>query len=74
MTTNRIHDDGRGGMGAVAVPTPKDARARLEDAIIALGQKAVYHWMTRGWTARDNALSRVLSGESPEVVAREFTR
>ena len=56
------------------LPTPKDARSMLEDALVALGQGVCEEWVACGWLSRRNAVNRVQRGESPDIVARNFLR
>ena len=74
MTTNRIQNDGRNGLRAATLPTQKDARRTLEYAIIALGRDAIFRWITSGQQTRSEATRRVLFGEPPEAVARDFAQ
>ena len=77
MKTERCHNED----GCVdcpekdaTLPTPKEARSMLEDAIAALGQGVCEEWVACGWLSRKNAVNRVQHGESPDIVARDFLR
>ena len=74
MKTYFVQGPGLDGIETVTVTTPKDARGMVEDAVIELGRDAVFRWITGGCYARNDAVSRVLCGENPRVVARDFTR